>query len=150
MDIPQTGQLAILTFVLLTTIFAYWHFGSRILPLSETTHPSKLTKGRKTFRISGVPLDWDEDRLQSFLISQDDIVEPLIKSLTTDIDGHYSISTATFQSVPKRLQNGSSWSILLPKLPQSQSARDQYLVIDHALLGITPLYNPPPEDHSIE
>jgi hypothetical protein len=150
MDIPQTGQLAILTFVLLTTIFAYWLFGSQILPVSETTHPFKPTKGRKTFRISGVPPDWDEDRLQTFLISQDDIVEPLIKSLTLDIDGHCSTGTATFQSVPKRFQNGCSWRIPLPRLPQTQTARDQYLVIDHALLGITPLYNPPPEDHSVE
>jgi hypothetical protein len=98
MDIPQTSQLAILTFVLLATIFAYWFFGSPILPVSDTTHPFKPTKGRKTFRISGVPPDWDEDRLQSFLISQDDIVEPLIKSLSIDIDGHCSIGMATFQN----------------------------------------------------
>lgn len=150
MDIPQTGQLAILTFVLLTTIFAYWLFGSQILPVSETSHPSKPTKRRKTFRISGVPPDWDEDRLQLFLISQDDIVEPLIKSLTIDIDGHCSTGTATFQSVPKRFQNGCPWRIPLPRLPQTQSARDQYLIIDHALLGITTLYNPPPEDHSVK
>jgi hypothetical protein len=150
MVIPQTGQLAILTFVLLTTIFAYWLFGSQVLPASETTHPSKPTEGRKTFRLSGIPPDWDADRLQSFLVSQDDVIEPLIKSLTIDIDGHCSIGTATFQSLPQRFQNGFSWRIPLPRLPQTQSARDQYLVIDHAFLGITPLYNPPPENHSVE
>ncbi|RKL14277.1 hypothetical protein BFJ68_g6670 [Fusarium oxysporum] len=67
-----------------------------------------------------------------------------------DIDDRCSTGTATFQNVPKQLQNGRPWKILLPKLSETQSTCDRYLVIDDEFLGITPLYSPHPEYHKID
>ncbi|KAF5235110.1 hypothetical protein FAUST_7282 [Fusarium austroamericanum] len=85
-----------------------------------------------------------------FLKAHDTVVEPLVNSLTIDIDGHYSTSTATFHNVPKLFRDGHPWRIPLQRLPRNQCARDRCLVLDGAFLGITPLYSPRPEDHKVD
>ncbi|RKK74028.1 hypothetical protein BFJ71_g17325 [Fusarium oxysporum] len=151
MDPPLASQLVFSALVLLTTIFAYrWHLGSQTLSGAKEALPSKPKKERKTFRISGVPSYWNKDRLQSFLTDQGDVDGPDVKSLATDINSCCSTGTVTFQHIPEHLQNGQSWKISIPRLPGSQSARDQCLELDSAFLGMTSLYSPPLEDHQIE
>jgi hypothetical protein len=84
------------------------------------------------------------------LKTQNSIIEPLVESLAIDIDGHCSTGTATFQAIPKQFHNGRPWQIPLQRLPESQSGRNRCLVLDHAFLGITPLYSPRPENHRVE
>ncbi|PCD20340.1 hypothetical protein AU210_016207 [Fusarium oxysporum f. sp. radicis-cucumerinum] len=150
MDSPHMGQLVLLLVVLVITILAfYWLFGSQILLAAEKAHLSQ-TERWKTFRVSGIPRDWNKDRLRSFLADLDDTVRPVVESLTADIDGRCSIATVTSQDFSKHFQNGQSWKIPLRQLPGSQSARDRYLVLDDAFLGITSLFDPQPEDHKID
>ncbi|PVH72158.1 hypothetical protein DL98DRAFT_660217 [Cadophora sp. DSE1049] len=55
-------------------------------------------------RSSGVPLDWDIDRLQSFLADQDDSTGPIVRSLAVEVDGLSHTATVTFRNVPRPLQ----------------------------------------------
>ncbi|KAK7582824.1 hypothetical protein V3481_012122 [Fusarium oxysporum f. sp. vasinfectum] len=150
MDLPQAGQLVLLTLVLVTTIFAYWLYYSQTQLSSDKTHLSNPKIRQKTFRVSNVPLDWNKDHLQSFLTEQGDITGPAVESLAVDIDGRCSTGTVTFQNILKQHQNGRSWEIPLQRPPGSQSARDRCLVLDDAFLGITPLFDPQPEDHKVD
>ncbi|KAI8403830.1 hypothetical protein FOFC_15320 [Fusarium oxysporum] len=151
MDFPIASQLVLLSLILLTTILASFRLlGAQAPSTAEKTYASKPTKGPKTFRISGVPPNWDEERLRLFLADQDNIVGPVVESLAIDIDGRCRTGTATFQNVPKQLQNGRTWKILLPKTSETQSTSSRYLVIDNAFLGITPLYSPHPEYHKVD
>ncbi|PCD20339.1 hypothetical protein AU210_016206 [Fusarium oxysporum f. sp. radicis-cucumerinum] len=150
MDLPQYDQLVLLTLVLVTTIFAHWLCYSQTQSSSDKTHLSKPTIRQKTFRVSNVPLDWNKDRLQSFLTEQGDITGPAVESLAVDIDGRCSTGTVTFQNILKQHQNDRSWEIPLQRPPGSQSARDRCLVLDDAFLGITPLFDPQPEDHKVD
>ncbi|KAK0744092.1 hypothetical protein B0T18DRAFT_196285 [Schizothecium vesticola] len=77
----------------------------------------------KTFRVRGVPLQWDTERLQ--------IIFPDAAPL------------------PKPLQTGSKWRIPLPR-STSQPARLEYLTVDGDFYGLTPLFVPSPEDHKID
>ncbi|KAI7761028.1 hypothetical protein LZL87_011433 [Fusarium oxysporum] len=151
MDSPLASQLTFSALVLLTTIFAYhWLLGLEMLSLARKKVPSKPSKERKTFRISGVPSEWNKDRLQSFLADQDGIDGPDINSLAININNCSSTGTATFQKIPRQLQNGGSWKIPIPSLPGNSSAHKQCLELDSAFLGITPLYSPRLEDHEVE
>ncbi|KAG7001762.1 Protein SERAC1 [Fusarium oxysporum f. sp. conglutinans] len=107
----------------------------------------------RTFRVRGAPLDWDADRLRSFLAEREGSVGVIVKSLAHEIHGRSRTATVTFQTVPLRLQalqTGRTWSILLPKPSGCQSTRDQYLVLDDGFLGITTLFTPPADDHRVD
>ncbi|KAI3572140.1 hypothetical protein IWW34DRAFT_824446 [Fusarium oxysporum f. sp. albedinis] len=107
----------------------------------------------RTFRVRGAPLDWDADRLRSFLAEREGSVGVIVKSLAHEIHGRSRTATVTFQTVPLRLQalqTGRTWSILLPKPSGCQSTRDQYLELDDGFLGITTLFTPPADDHRVD
>lgn len=105
---------------------------------------------RTTFRVRGIPAEWDADRLQAFLTDGDSV--PNIKSLASDIDGRSSSATVTYENVPASLRNTppEPCQILLPRDPQAQSLRDEYLVLDANFHGMTTLFAPPEKDHKLE
>ncbi|KAH7235326.1 hypothetical protein BKA59DRAFT_532564 [Fusarium tricinctum] len=148
---PLASQLIFSALILLTIVFAYhWLLGLEIPSAAGKTPRLKPKEERKTFRISGVPSEWDKDRLQSFLADQNDIDGPNINSLAFNIDNCCRTGTATFRKIPQQLQNGGSWKIPIPSLPGNQSTQSQCLELDSAFLGITPLYSPPLEDHQVD
>ncbi len=98
-----------------------------------------------TFRVRGVPIDWDIDRLKSFLADQDDSAGPIVPSLALEIHGRSRTATVAFQNVPRPLQTspiGRSWQIPHPEAPG--------LSLDDDFFGITTLFAPPPQDHKVE
>jgi hypothetical protein len=106
---------------------------------------------QRTFRVRGVPLDWDTGRLEGFLADQEPSTGPVVESLASEIDEPSRTATATFGNIPSRLQTpGQVWSILLPKPSENPSAGKQYLMLDDSFVGITTLYSPTSTDHAVE
>lgn len=103
-----------------------------------------------TYRVRGVPADWDCQRLQSFLNDQETVTDAVIESLAHENNGICQVATATFVNLPSQLQHAHSWSIPIPRTPNTKITRKQYLTIDKDFHGLTTLYTPSSEDHKIE
>lgn len=105
-----------------------------------------------TFRVQGVPLDWDIGRLKSLLADQVDSAGPIIPSLALEIHGRSRTATVSFQSVSRALQTppiGRSWLIPLSEAPNPPMS-PRSLSLDDGFFGITTLFAPPPQDHKVE
>ncbi|TGJ81637.1 hypothetical protein E0Z10_g7128 [Xylaria hypoxylon] len=106
----------------------------------------------RTFRVRGVPLNWDVRRLQSFLTEQDDAAGPTVQSLAEEFYGRSYTATISYCNIPGPLQTaepGRPMQIsLLTK--SNELTRQQILVVDDGFHGITTLYSPPQDDHKID
>lgn len=118
----------------------------------DAVHPAReAANDAITFRIRGIPLNWDSERLQSFLLKRESWAGLTVGSLARETNGRSGTGTVTFQTLPpplQRLRTGRSYRIQLP--PGDQPSRKQYLVVDKDFYGITTLYSPPTEDHKID
>ncbi|KAH7123390.1 hypothetical protein B0J13DRAFT_153463 [Dactylonectria estremocensis] len=155
MGLPVAGQLGMLAIATIATLVTYrWLLGRHTAPSSRSVHPArKATKGSRTFRVRGVPLGWDADRLQSFLAGHESSAGATVKSLAHEIHRRSRIATVTFQNVPSQLESlrtGQTWSISLPNPSENQPVRSHPLTLDDDFLGITTLYTPPLEDHRVD
>lgn len=98
----------------------------------------------RTYRIRGIPLGWNANRLRTFLAESYRTEPQLIGSLACEIHGVSQTATVSF---PDDLKLPHS-QIRLPT--SSQLSRPQVVTIDDDFLGITTLYSPPTENHKIE
>jgi hypothetical protein len=109
-----------------------------------------LANGGRTFRIRGVPLDWDANILQSFLADRDDLIDPSVRSLAQEIHGRSQTATVSSQHDRRPpVKATTSWQIPLPP-DATSSARLRSLTLDDGFVGVTTLYAPQPEHHKIE
>lgn len=105
----------------------------------------------KTVRVRGVPLNWTDDQLLSFLRKQEYLTCILVELSALEIHGRSLTATAIFQDVPDSLQvirPGHAFSLPLPIL--CKGTRPQYLTLDVDFSGMTVLFTPPEEDHKAE
>ncbi|KAL7955579.1 hypothetical protein V8C34DRAFT_316314 [Trichoderma compactum] len=87
---------------------------------------ARVPRERRTFRVRGVPHDWNRDRLASFL-AEYGYAGPSVQSLAIEVHGSSQTATVTFQDVPSQPQE---------YLPLSdQTRRLQKLILDTAFLG---------------
>ncbi|KAK4080787.1 hypothetical protein Trihar35433_1892 [Trichoderma harzianum] len=119
---------------------------------NDSVSQSKRTpKGGSTIRIRGVPLNWDMNQLQRHLELHEPTSQPVVKSLATEIDGHFKTATVNFLSPPPPVQTAKPWYILLPEADGSELAVSNLpLRLDGDFLGITTLFSPPVEDHDVD
>ncbi|CEJ83117.1 hypothetical protein VHEMI03143 [[Torrubiella] hemipterigena] len=99
-----------------------------------------------TFRVKGIPLDWDADQLQSASNEQDGAALPTVKSLALETHGRSLSATVNFESLPnsmKALNRERSWNIHLP----NNSAP---LSLDDNFYGMTTIFAPPAEHHKVD
>ncbi|KAK4069551.1 uncharacterized protein Triagg1_6975 [Trichoderma aggressivum f. europaeum] len=124
---------------------------------TESQHPSRreqtpqlerslVTQSKKelTFRVRGVPNDWDRDKLESFLIERDSPAGPVVKSLTKEFHGRSQTATVSFRNtfqLPLRIS--------LPA-PYGQFGQLQNLTLDHDFLSITSLFAPAHQNHNVD
>ncbi|KND93897.1 Kinesin light chain 4, partial [Tolypocladium ophioglossoides CBS 100239] len=130
-------QLSLLAFLAIFTLLLYRRALKR-KPVG--TKPVNT----KTFRIRGVPVDWDDERLESFLTEHCSPSIPKVKSLADQANDGCRDGTVMFQSAdpPKR--------ILLPKSSRGPSSPDRWLTLDQDFFGVTALYTPPAKDHILD
>ncbi|KAK7419112.1 hypothetical protein QQZ08_010982 [Neonectria magnoliae] len=155
MGLPDAGQFSLLAIVAIFTLLTCrWILGGCAPQASKSSlSDSEPRKDGRTFCVRGVPLGWDEERLQSFLVNYESSADPIVKSLADEIHGRSRTATVTFQNIPLPLQalrTGQAWSIVLPKPSEDHSTRSQYLALDDGFLGITTLYTPPPDSHRVD
>ncbi|KFA45618.1 hypothetical protein S40293_08631, partial [Stachybotrys chartarum IBT 40293] len=113
------------------------------VPLPTPPQPSFAV--RRTFRVKGVPLDWDAERLESFLRGTDTTSRLTVHSLLEEPRrSRGQTATLTFHHIPPQFQNLHVGQHITKVLRGHRP-----LTIDVDFHGMTTLYAPPPEDHKI-
>jgi hypothetical protein len=98
----------------------------------------------RAYRVRGIPLEWDIDRVVTFLAENSHTEPPLLNSVAREIHGRSQTATVTFQSTA----NPPPRQIQLPAT--KQLGRSQVVTIDDDFYGITTLYTPASQNHKIE
>ncbi|OTA02427.1 hypothetical protein A9Z42_0027950 [Trichoderma parareesei] len=98
-------------------------------------------KKAPTYRIRGVPNDWDKDRLETFLAERGFISRPSVRSLAIEFHGRSQTATVLFDATSR-----------LPlKIPLPDSGDESHsLALDPGFLSITSLFTPCQQDHKVD
>jgi len=142
MDSPNAKVAAAILVAVVTNFLYLW------LRNRPSNKKVDLAKRGLTFRLCGVPLDWDEERLRD-LLAREYGAGVDIKSLAVEIHGRSRTATVAFQTVPEHMRTAKS-PCLIPLPLTSSAVPSQALSVDDGFLGITTLYAPPSEDHQVE
>lgn len=108
-----------------------------------------MDKEGKTFRVRGIPLDWDDERLEWYLQEKFSSV-PTAGSVALETHGRSLSGTVFFQETPVALQGLDPGKPFNLPLPKERTARRAYLSLDADFLGMTTLFIPVDEDHRVE
>ena len=126
---------------------------SKVVLRQDSSSQRHEPKEGQTFRIRGVPPSWTPNQLRDCLAEevakQDDSARPTVHSLAQEVHGRSSTATVTFSNIPCQLQTERPWAVSPPIAPNA-SGRPPVLVLDKDFLGITTLYCPQAQDHTVE
>jgi hypothetical protein len=137
------GVLLLFATLVFTGVVKLQSFSRRLFePLAIKPKPANT---QRTYRIQGVPNDWDKEQLRLFLIQVEVSEFPIIKSLAQEAHRRSSTATVVFQEPPKLLKVP-----LREKTMPVRPERQMCLEVDTQFFGLTTLYFPLPEDHQIE
>ncbi|KAM0255602.1 hypothetical protein ACHAQJ_005606 [Trichoderma viride] len=153
-SISQSVNIFLLHFCYFSGPPYFYNDTGTVAPKNASTPVSSVKRGPKggtTFRIRGVPLNWDKDQLQVHLERQEPDFQPLVKSLANEVDGYFKTATVNFQSPLPSEKTTKPWYISLPESDDSNlSVSGLPLRLDGAFLSITTLCAPPVEDHEVD
>ncbi|KJZ70126.1 hypothetical protein HIM_10496 [Hirsutella minnesotensis 3608] len=153
MSLMDSSQLFLLGLaVIILAFFLRNHWLGRHKAWTPRPAPIErmLAKTPKTFRVRGVPLDWDSGRLQIFLQEGESI--PTVKSLAREIHSRSSSGTVIYRDLPAALSPNLTKprTLCLPKPPEMHTTRPKSLTLDADFLGMTTLFAPPEDDHKVD
>ncbi|KAH0491908.1 hypothetical protein TgHK011_003310 [Trichoderma gracile] len=117
---------------------SWWPQWWKQSPSGGNQHPPKSAP---TYRIRGVPNDWDKDRLETFLAERESLSRPSVRSLAIEFHGRSQTATVLFDAT-------SRLPLKIP-LPDSGGA-SQSLALDLGFLSITSLFTPSLQDHRVD
>lgn len=118
---------------------------------SDSNHEPEGSKNPATpitYRIAGIPVDWDIARLQEFLRDINPAAPPVVNSLAKEAVAGWSTATVSFDAATtgiKLPRSGESTSVSLPLAVGRARA-----TLDRDFLGMTTLFAPAPKDHEVE
>lgn len=149
---PNMSLLAITTTCILVVVTGYYILRKRA-SITEPKRPEKQIRSEKTstYRVSGVPLDWDLKKLETFLMCRE-----LAESMTIDSivqEANIESKTATVTLTNSHLQHspGKSHQFSLSEEYHNDVLNlDRSLSLENDFIGLTTLYEPPARDHKIE
>ncbi|PTB38488.1 hypothetical protein M441DRAFT_71921 [Trichoderma asperellum CBS 433.97] len=151
MDLIGRGYSSALAITIFTILIYCFVLGRSARSTAKPEGKSTSAPGQtNTFRASGVPADWDRQKLQSFLKDQEGITDAVIESFAYENNGSSQVATVTFGNAPSRLQRGHGWPILISEEFNTKSNRKQYLTVDKDFYGMTALYTLLSQDHKID
>ncbi|KAL7913986.1 hypothetical protein GGI35DRAFT_475827 [Trichoderma velutinum] len=141
--------LVITTTCVLTVVTIYW-VSRRRTSSAESQRLEKILTPT-TYRVSGVPLDWDRDKLWSFLKRSIRADVMVIESLAPEanIESQTATVTITGSYLPHWPGITRQYSLLEEYSNESQYF-DRSLSVEREFIGLTTLYEPPARDHKID
>ncbi|KAL7948816.1 hypothetical protein V8C42DRAFT_312410 [Trichoderma barbatum] len=151
MDLIEHNNLSVLaiaTTCVLTIVTCYW-----VLRGYTSTFNSK--RGKKatwskdpiTLRISGVPPDWDRERLLNILRSKKFAEEVTVESLAHEANIESQTATVTMKNKSLYHWRGGTFRFSLNEY--SSNGFDS-VSVEKDFLGLTTLYRPPSKDHKVD
>jgi hypothetical protein len=119
------------------------------------SHQRRGQGTQQTFRVRGIPSDFNISRLKVILESRTNMVVGSgirIKSFTTEAHTNNKVATISFDNMLKAIPAGSSWGFNLDDgeaLNLNTVYKRKTITIDNHFNGLTILYSPE-VDHSVE
>ncbi|KAI5460811.1 hypothetical protein BGZ63DRAFT_445733 [Mariannaea sp. PMI_226] len=106
-------------------------------------------KEPKTFRVRGVPRNWNLNQLQIFLRESVSFSPLNVMSLAPEVHGRTQSATIVFpdQQPPRELK---SWRIPFLAEGQPQNRQRRILELDTEFLGMTTFYDPRPGQYNVD
>ncbi|UKZ83246.1 hypothetical protein TrVFT333_011053 [Trichoderma virens FT-333] len=98
-------------------------------------------KESDTYRVSGVPLDWDHERLRSFLMDQENLTGAMVQSLAHEANSESQTATVTFENATLQDLPDQGWNIPLPHDHAGGFLSSQYLSIEKNFLVLRHFIN---------
>lgn len=154
---PWSPAMLIAGLTLLASVLWLWpnHYRPRVLSVLRRKRHHEPSRDGRTFRVRGVPTEWERHHLRDAL--RDRFSEVEVASLAPEMTGHSSTATVVFRGDAPSVR-GVNGSVTLP-LPAATSGspsspglppREQSLTLDVSLFGMTTIYAPPENDHKVE
>ncbi|KKP01442.1 hypothetical protein THAR02_06438 [Trichoderma harzianum] len=154
LDLIETnnmGVLAIATTCTLIIVTCYWVSRRHLSTARSKQREEKIwPKEISTYRVSGVPLDWDREKLQTFLICKNLAEEMVIKSLVHEANIESQTATVTLTNSFSQNWPGRSRQFSLSDEYDDNFLFDRSISIEKDFLGLTTLYEPPAPYHKID
>lgn len=149
---PNMSLLAITTTCALTIMTGYCVLRRRAL-ITNPKRPEKhiWLRETSTYRVSGVPLDWDHKKLRTFLKRRE-----LAEVITIDSiarEANIESQTATITLINSYIQQwpGKSHQFSLSEEHYNDSLNlNRSVSVGNDFIGLTTLYEPPARDHKID
>ncbi|OPB40304.1 hypothetical protein A0O28_0003830 [Trichoderma guizhouense] len=149
---PNMSLLALTTTCFLVVVTGYYVLRRRAL-INKPKHPGKQigSKETSTYRVSGVPLDWDDDKLRTFLMRMELAEVMTIDSIAKEANIESKTATVTLANSNLQHSPGKSHQFYLSEEYHNDILNlDRSLSVENDFIGLTTLYAPPPRDHKID
>lgn len=149
---PNMSLLAITTTCFLVVVTGYYVLRRRA-SITEPKRPEKQIgfKETSTYRVSGVPLDWDHEKLKTFLIRMELAEVMTIDSIAHEANIESNTATVTLTNSYVQHQPSRSHQFSLSEeYCNDILSLDRSLLVEKDFIGLTTLYEPPPRDHKID
>lgn len=149
---PSMSLLAITTTCVLTIVTGYWVLRRRALITNPICSEKQiLSRETSTYRVSGVPLDWDRERLQTFLKSRELAEVITIDSIAREANIESQTATVTLTNSYMLQWPGKSRQFSLSEEHDNDFLNlNRSVSVENNFIGLTTLYEPPVRDHKIE
>ncbi|KAL6819172.1 hypothetical protein V8C40DRAFT_252626 [Trichoderma camerunense] len=149
---PNMSLLAITTTCVLTIVTGYYVLRRRAL-ITNSKRPEKHIWSRETraYRVSGVPLDWDRDRLRTFLKHRELAEVITIDSIAREANIESQTATVTLTNSYMQQRPGKSRQFSLSEEHYNDSLNlNRSVSVENNFIGLTTLYEPSVRDHKID
>lgn len=144
--------LAITTTCVLTIVTGYCVLRRRAL-ITNSKRPEKQIRSRdtSTYRVSGVPLDWDREKLRTFLKRRELAEVITIDSIAREANIESQTATVTLTNSYMQQWPGKSRQFTLSEEHYNDFLNlNRSVSVEKDFIGLTTLYEPPARDHKIE
>ncbi|KAL7936536.1 hypothetical protein V8C35DRAFT_295770 [Trichoderma chlorosporum] len=153
MELMDTGNLSVVAITatcILTIATYYWASRRHTLRVkSQPLEASNRPQEPKTYRVNGIPLDWDREKLRSFLMHSEHLADTVVvESLAHEANLETKTATVTLTNSSLQHSSGRSRQILIPQ--EMDVLFNRHLSIEKEFLGMTTLYEPLSKDHKID
>ncbi|QYT05472.1 hypothetical protein H0G86_012366 [Trichoderma simmonsii] len=143
--------LAIATTCVLIVVTSYCVSRRRALITKPKRPKKQIWSKETTYRVSGVPLDWDHEKLRTFLMRMELAEVMVMKSLAHEANIESQTATVTLTNSYMQQWPGKSRQFSLSEEHDNDFLDlNRSVSVENDFIGLTTVFEPPVRDHKID